>query len=318
MKKILLFTSIASLIGCGGGGGGGGSSSNSGGVTPFTSWSAVTPNSTVRVEGSSQEVSYTANASTDQVTSVSAVSANQSGAYIQPTVGPDGRTTALTFGSARGTTATWNTANGDTLTQIVSGPYAGINVAVSSGQGSNVAVAADPFLNGWNYQTFGVWITGRGTGSGTAGALSVGNQTALTSIPQSGTATYIGGAGGTYLAPTGEYFVTAADMTANVNFGNRQINFATTGTVGATPNMIATGTAPVNVAALNLTGQLAYSAGANQFSGSVQTAGGAGGTPLTGTATGNFYGPSAAEIGGTFGLNGSGMETFAGAFGGKR
>jgi hypothetical protein len=38
---------------------------------------------------------------------------------------------------------------------------------------------------------------------------------------------------------------------------------------------------------------------------------------MTGNATGNFYGPSAQEIGGTFALTGGGAS-YLGAFGGKR
>lgn len=120
-------------MGCGGGGGGGGS--GSAGVTPFSTWSAITPNSTVRVEGNSQEVSYTANSSTDRVTSVSSVSPNQDGAYYQSSYGSDGRANAVTLRSAKGTTVSWSTAKGDTIARIATGPYAGINAAISAGEG---------------------------------------------------------------------------------------------------------------------------------------------------------------------------------------
>jgi hypothetical protein len=62
-----------------------------------------------------------------------------------------------------------------------------------------------------------------------------------------------------------------------------------------------------------MTGTLTYSAGANQFTGNVATTGG-----LTGTATGRFYGPTAQEIGGTFGIAGAGVTPYGGALGGKR
>lgn len=316
MKRLIWFAPVVVLVGCGGGGGGGGS--GSAGVTPFSTWSAITPNSTVRVDGNSQEVSYTANSSTDRVTSVSSVSPNQDGAYYQSSYGSDGRANAVDLRSAKGTTVSWSTAKGDTIARIASGPYAGINAAISAGEGANAGLSAEPLLNGWNYQSFGVWITGRGQGSGTAGAMSVGNPTAVNTMPQSGTATYSGSTGGIYLGPAGEYFLTTSNMSANVNFGSRQISFATSGTVGATPNMVLGGNSPVSVPALNISGLLAYSADSTQFSGVVKSAGGANANQMSGTAVGKFYGPSAREIGGTFSMKGSGMETFAGAFGGKR
>jgi hypothetical protein len=63
-----------------------------------------------------------------------------------------------------------------------------------------------------------------------------------------------------------------------------------------------------------MSGTLTYSSGANQFSGAISTAGSA----MTGTAVGTFYGPSANEIGGTFGVTGSSGQGMIGAFGGKQ
>jgi len=64
MKKTVFSLASGLLIaGCGGGSGGGGGGGSIQTV-PFTSWSAVQPNTTTVVSGSSQEVSYLANAST--------------------------------------------------------------------------------------------------------------------------------------------------------------------------------------------------------------------------------------------------------------
>jgi hypothetical protein len=316
MKQVWLVGLTIALAGCGGGGGGGGGGSAS--VTPFSTWSAITPNSTVRVEGSSQEVSYTADPVADLVTSVSAVSPNRDGAYYQASYGADGFANAVTIRSAEGTTINWSTANGDTITRIASGPYAGLNLALSAGEGANAALSAEPLLNGWNYQSFGVWITGRGQGSGTAGVVSVGSASPVNAIPQTGSATYIGSAGGIYTSPTGVYFLTASDMRADVNFGARQLNFQTTNTIGAAPSMITTSTPPVAVPGLNVNGTLTYAAGSNQFSGTVTSASSSNQTPMSGSAVGKFYGPAASEIGGTFSMTGAPGEVFAGAFGGKR
>ena len=99
-------------------------------------------------------------------------------------------------------------------------------------------------------------------------------------------------------------------MTANADFTNRSIGFATSNT--QVTDLSGTTIGP-NLG-LNLSGNLTYSAGTNQFSGPVSTTSPA----LSGTATGQFYGPTANEIGGTYGLTGSGVSGMLGAFGGKR
>ncbi|HEX5477193.1 MAG TPA: hypothetical protein VFX09_05000, partial [Burkholderiales bacterium] len=62
-------------------------------------------------------------------------------------------------------------------------------------------------------------------------------------------------------------------------------------------------------------GTLTYTNGINHFSGPVITGGA---TPLTGNATGRFYGPSVEEIGGVYSLSGTGLSRMLGGFGGKR
>jgi hypothetical protein len=64
---------------------------------------------------------------------------------------------------------------------------------------------------------------------------------------------------------------------------------------------------------LNMSGTLSYVSGSNQFSGAITTTNG-----MTGSAKGRFYGPSAQEIGGTFSVTGSGVQSYGGAFGGSR
>jgi hypothetical protein len=65
---------------------------------------------------------------------------------------------------------------------------------------------------------------------------------------------------------------------------------------------------------LDLNGTLQITSGENRFFGGVATSGNA----MSGSATGQFYGPNANEIGGTFGVKGSGLESMVGGFGGKR
>jgi hypothetical protein len=66
-----------------------------------------------------------------------------------------------------------------------------------------------------------------------------------------------------------------------------------------------------NPSILNIQGTLSYAGGSNDFSGPVSS------SALTGSARGQFYGPAANEIGGTFGLKGVGVEGYLGAFGAK-
>jgi len=322
IKIIAILTLI--LTGCGGGGGG--SSSNGGGGTiptvAFTSWSAVQPNTTTVVPGSSQELSYTANANTDTVTSVSAISPNELGAKYFLTTNANNQASALTFQSARGTVVAFNSANGSTLgsiTRYFPTPqnYAKYTGALT-GDGSSVSLIADERFAGWNYQSYGVWISGLGAGSGTAGVASVGSQTTPNNVPTTGSATFRGSSAGLWLTPVGGYFITTAAMTANVSFTNRTIDISTVNTSAASAANVIAGNFGTSVPGLNLTGTLSYASGASRATGTVATASGYNGTPLSGPATSTFYGPTASEIGGTFSVNGTGGEAYAGAFGGKR
>jgi hypothetical protein len=97
-------------------------------------------------------------------------------------------------------------------------------------------------------------------------------------------------------------------MTASVNFATRQIGFATTSTAKTNLSTGVTSSATSQ----NLSGTLSYSAGSNNISGNLTSTGG-----MSGTAVGQFFGPSANEIGGTYKVN-SGSSYMIGGFGGKR
>jgi hypothetical protein len=324
MKRILWLAPIAVLTGCSGGGGSSGGGGGGGSIpqVQFSSFSAIQPNTTTVIPGSSQEVSYLANASTDTVTSISSVSPNETGASYFVTTNANNQASAIGIRSARGTNVLFTASNGSSLGsqfRYFATPqrYARFTGALT-GDATSAALAADERYSGWNYQSYGVWITGRGTGSGTGGAASVGATTLGSNIPTTGSGTFTGTSAGLYVGPTGNYLVTTAFMTANVSFANRTVNFNTVDTAGASAANAINGNFGTLTPALNLTGTLAYGAGSNRISGAVSTAGSSNGSPMAGTATGNFYGPNANEIGGTFSVSGTGMETFAGAFGGKR
>jgi hypothetical protein len=68
-----------------------------------------------------------------------------------------------------------------------------------------------------------------------------------------------------------------------------------------------------------MSGVMKVTAGQNELSGNASTQGFGGDYgKMSGPIYGRFYGPSAQEVGGTFGLKGSGVETYIGGFGGKR
>jgi len=298
----LLIASCASGGGGGGstGGGGTGGGGGGGGPTPFTSWSAVGPNSNVIASGRSRQASYTANVALEKVTSVGTPTATATGAsYTQKRDGTS-LLTDVTIVSATGTNISFATSSGSTFEE------AGDVIEASNASGSNAALVASADSLGWNYQSFGVWITGLDTGSGTVGGMTVGASTAGASVPTTGSATYLGVAGGVYMAPDGTLGPAGSDMSAGANFATRSISFSTTGSNFPEDGATA---AP----GLDLSGTLTYSAGSASFTGNITSAGG-----MAGTADGVFYGPAAQELGGVFAVTGAGFEGFIGGFGGER
>jgi hypothetical protein len=244
-------------------------------------------------------VNYTED-SAGQVTLDSAVTNHKSGAFVDITYNNAADVTKLVLTSAEGSQLTFDTANGDTLLQE---EY--VTAGVSKNE-QNVVIAINGDGNqGWEYQAFGVWLTGAGTGRGTAAAGTFGAATAPADIPTVGTGYFTGASGGLYIDSAGVPTLVGSDMTASADWDSRSIAFATSSTIDLDSN--------VGKPDLDLTGTLSYSAGANQFTGTVTPNAGT----MTGSATGKFYGPTAQEIGGTFALTGGG-ESYLGAFGGKR
>jgi hypothetical protein len=288
-------------------GGGAGSSAT---LAPFVKFSSIAVPGSVRINGSSQEATYTFNTGTQRVTSVSAATPFASGTTYDGTYNASGNATKAIFNSAAGTNVTVDTARGDVFSYLSAFPNVLIGLTAN---GQSYALAPRTTTYGWDYQSFGVWVTGAGTGSGTVGAVTIGAETAGAAIPLSGTGSFVGVSGGRYVDSSGIPYFTSSNMTASANFGTRAIAFVTSNT--ATSTDLISATANPN---LNMSGTLSYSPGVNQFTGSVSTVGGGpANAPMAGTATGKFYGPTAQEIGGTFSLS-NGSPAYLGAFGGKR
>jgi hypothetical protein len=319
LKASTLPFSVLILTACAGGGGGGGSSAGGVTVTPFTSWTAIQPNTTVIAYGDSSQISYVDDPATGLTGTISAPSQNQGGASITLSYDGSGLVNSASLNSGQGTVVTFDKSIGDAITTLAVGPFAGdVNIAAKA-NGSAVGLFAEPCPTspcGWNYQSYGVWINGidatTGLGNGTAGAISVGSATPVSGMPATGTATFVGTAGGLYVSPIGAASFTIADMSASVNFGTRAVGFSTTST-----NLTNNFTSFTARNDLNMSGTLSYASGTNAFSGTLTAAGA--GSGLSGNAVGKFYGPTANEIGGTYAIKaGSGLESLIGGFGGKR
>lgn len=290
LKVTTLSCTVLIFTACAGGGGGGGSSAGGVTVTPFTSWSALTPNSTVQANGGSTIASVSTGVTQSIV-----------GGSFVGTYDSSGLLSSFTLGASDGSSATFNKNSGSTYS------YSGDTIIAVNNTNLNVAVLVDPIVGGWNYQSYGVWVN---QSPASVAAISVGSPTTGISMPTSSSATFTGGAGGIYYdGSSGDSFATAANMTANVNFVTRNVGFNTTNTNIVNLN---SGTTTLNVTPLNLSGTLSYAPGVNSISGAVTSSGG-----LTGNAVGQFFGPNANEIGGTYFVN-SGSSYMIGGFGGKR
>jgi hypothetical protein len=164
----------------------------------------------------------------------------------------------------------------------------------------------------FQYLTWGDWFEEsgpNGTVNGVAGVLVVGQPTPPANIPTSGTATYTGLTEGWFAnSATSSVDDFHANFTATANFSARTLAVSTSGMM-----VDEGGPTPVSRPERNYSGTLSYSAGSNQFSGPVTTATSGG----TGTATGQFFGPAAQEIGGVVKLS-IGTIQAIGTFSGKR
>jgi hypothetical protein len=297
------------LSGCGGSGSGGSSAT----LSPFTSWSSIQRSTSVTVEGVSQSGNYTWDSGTDLITSRTAGAAAD-GASYSGSYDSNGDLTAVTLTPSGGASISWDSNAGDLIGSASAGGIA-FDGAISANS-TNYALAANPFnpSNGWDYQSFGIWVTGAGTGSGAYGAMSVGSMTPGSSIPTSGSALFSGTSGGRYVNALGQYYFTVSNMSASVDFSSRTVLFSTFGTQ-VSPDLLFFNPD----GNLDMSGLLSYSAATNQITGQVDALA----AGLSGSVNGRFYGPVAQEIGGTFALENplsppGSVEGYVGAFGGKQ
>lgn len=295
MKARAIAVVAASLLlnACGGGGGGGG------GVLPaFTSWSAVQPGSTVVATGVSQETTYTYDPAGGQVVDVGAPSPVSTASTVTMAFDSAGDLSKFTLLTP--------TSKLDLGAFVDLG--AGVIVAANSSDPNlitEVALIADPYYLGYEYQSFGIWETQVTSTDAVGGVFSVGAPTAGSAIPTTGAASFAGNLAGSYIDPDGLLWFAFAEVSVDANFVTRTLSFNSELT--SITDLLTTDIARPD---LNLSGALTYQPGVNAFTGPVTSGGG-----LTGSSTGQFYGPSAQELGGVFFLRGSGVESYGGAYG---
>ncbi len=152
----------------------------------------------------------------------------------------------------------------------------------------------EPQALGLSYSALGIWEyeTSPGANPSQGGYFSMGSITQGSDIPISGSATYEGKLIGTYANGSAVYAVGAdATATANYTFTSPSVSLTTNNT-----KIVEKGTMTrLDRNDLNLSGTLSYSGGTNNLTGTLRTASG-----MSGPASARFYGPQAAELGGTF------------------
>lgn len=287
---------LAALTACGGGGGGGGNTIRD---VPFTSFSAIGGNERVTISGNSQTAEGTNTGIIVNTFLLNPV--NDSNSAMALTYDRNRNLSGISIGTPQSSVS----YGGGEISCATGAACSGINA-------TSLAVVMNPFSpsNGWDYQTFGVWLKDITATSFQAGAISAGLVTPVSGLPLGITnATFTGHAGGFYHNGTGTLFITDAEMVATTNFQTRAMTFSTHTTLLTDTSSFNTIPEPN----LNLNGSWIYAAGSSQFSGTVTSASG-----MSGPLSGQFFGPSAQEIGGVYSLTGTGDRSMLGAFGGKR
>ena len=171
-------------------------------------------------------------------------------------------------------------------------------------------VMHDPAAAGWTYQTFAHYIDPK---SGVIyGYQSLGDETKFTALPASGTATY-NGLTTAYVVKDDQRRQLTANVKAIVDFGLKGVRFETANSqfhsLDANGHRVT-----VKGADYDMKGTAKWENG-NLFLGKVEAAA----AGLKGNLSGKFFGPSAAEIGGTYGLQKEdGSEHLIGGYGAKR
>lgn len=301
MKKTIFFILLAvSLIsaGCGGGGGGGGGVDTPSIVRP--SYSDLTNlASPVRMDIGSVTSFNNSTADYPATTLTPQITANASSLASITIVIPE-----------LGVNDTYTSADVDSTGVIGNMTIPIIDAVKTSGGVTREFVYIQPATSSsLRYSSLGIWRQTDASSLTDMAFISFGSKTAGSDIPTAGTATYTGAILGFATEGVGANYTIKAPAIAIADFGARSVMLASTLSIKTDQATLLTSSDN----SYNLSGTLTYAAGNNALSGTISTVG------KTGTATGVFYGPQAAEIGGTFRTSeAGGTKMFAGGFGLKQ
>ena len=245
-------------------------------------------NGTVEVLGQNRSAAFTGSI-IGRTVNLEPPSAPSGGSLVFETV--SGQIVALTIldGNER---ITFDARDGDLL--LADGSLIGF----STPRGGSQVYLFDPQNDRFEHQTYGIWFTGGLQGAGQTGAGTYGPfRTPSENMPpaRSQTAVYNGSSLG-WVEESGAFGLVTANVRAETNF--QDMDFEISDSVVTILDEAGSPVTPTPDSRLDLSGQLVVSGAA--FAGVLN---GAGGTVLSGTVLGNFYGPSANEIGGTFAVS---------------
>lgn len=277
-------------------------------IRQFTSWDDVNANETVVINGRVVYAGYETDLNTGD-TSVD--NTQQDDAEARLTYDNSASLEHISIDVDRGNVrggdgdpdVEFDENDGDNIDLI----FGGLAGGAVSASGEEVGLWAEPGALGFNYQTFGVWLTGYNTGAGVAAAGSFGAMTPETDVPSMDVATYNGAASGFAVDDTGTPFLVVSDAEVMLNFDDGTFTFGTTNS--AKDNLVDASLLLFAAdSGFNLSGD--GNIVGNALEGEVETTG----YDMTGDIDGWLYGPTGSEVGGLFDLAGPDGR-YAGSFG---
>ncbi len=310
-RTILSLALLASTAACGGGGGGGSAPAASGGAPAQAANPTGFSNPSVAASTDANGNLGTATMSTDgSQTATLDLSGDVNPAALL-TITVPGFNHTFTLGGPDVTGLSDVTFNGVPIYNVADpnnadGTLTNFNIKTeTNSDNSKDTVVFD--VSGLTSSNYGIWSHADATGKTTAvGAFAAGTDTLASDMPQTGAATYQGGAVGTG-SSNGANFNLTGLFTGNVDFGSRQ--------VGVSLDMTASQADGSAAHWGTLSSNATITQGTNKYAGAMTSSG----TPVAvnGTTSGAFYGLAAAEMGGVFAVSGSGTSAI-GAYGGAK
>lgn len=276
---------MTTLAACGGGSGGSGGGGDQ--SVPFVAFSETAESGTVVLQGQSKSLKGARYPIGSEVLSGGLRS---NGDVTAKVAYRDDLLRRLAIRNS-GADVTVDVDNGGRFTQS--------NGIVVGEEGRQGVVIVEPGAVGAEYQTFGSWV--RGGSSPRVGVGSFGARTGAANMPTAGQARYRGESTGFFDGLAGDY-ATASRVEVTTDFSD--VRVVSTGT----QRFSLDGSDGVGRSDPRLDFDATGTVSGDGFSADISNRMG------TGSVDGQFYGPNAEEVGGTFATTGSG-GTYIGAFG---